>query len=87
MTIPVADDVEFWRERAISTRAAAWGMPDQECRDGVLAIADSYERMATMAQARLARHAATARARLTLNLSAPIGGGLGLALACALAWL
>lgn len=87
MVIPVADDVGFWCERALNTRAAAKGMPDQECRNGVLAIAASYDRMAGMAQARLARHATTRRARLTLNLAAPIGGGLGLALAFAMGLL
>lgn len=63
MAIPVADDVGFWRERAVSARAAASEMADQWCRDGVLAIADSYERMARMAQRRLARQTATTRTR------------------------
>lgn len=83
----VADDVAFWRERAASTRVAAWAMPEERCRDATLAIAASYERVAIMAQARVTRRAAMVRARFAFNLAAPIAGGLGLALACVGAWL
>ncbi len=63
MAIPVADDVEFWAHRATCTRVAANTMLDQSCRDRVLAIADSYGRMARIAEVRLARRAAGARKR------------------------
>lgn len=56
--IPVADDMLVWRQRARSLRQSAADMADPRHRDGVLAIADSYERMATMAEARIARRAA-----------------------------
>lgn len=79
--IPVADDVALWRQRAAATRNAARQMRDIRCRWAILDVADSYERMAQIAERRLARKRAIGRvSRLGLGFASLVGVGTGWAL-------
>lgn len=74
--IPVADDLRLWRERERRTRVAAWDMSDSHCRDSLLAIADSYARMAAMAERRNAWYRQRAAPTFTWKPTGPAAAGV-----------
>lgn len=80
--IPIADDIALWRQRAVSARAAAEKMVDTRCRWAVQGIADSYERMAEMAEHRIARRSRRGISiRSGMAFVGLVGGGSGFAAA------
>jgi hypothetical protein len=46
---------EHWRERAAVARAQAEQMSDEAARQAMLSVAESYEKIANRAEARLAQ--------------------------------
>lgn len=76
--IPVADDIALWRERAADARNAAQRMGDVRSRCMVLRIAQSYERMAQLAERRLVRRSTMPGvSRRAFGLAGLLGGGAG----------
>jgi hypothetical protein len=56
--MPLLNNVRHWQERAEEARAVAGQLNDQGAKQIMLGIAAGYERMAKLAEDRLARNAA-----------------------------
>lgn len=84
--IPVADDIARWRQCAARTHAAAAWMSDDRCRLAMLDIAESYERMARLAEQRIARRATGRAPHASFRLAMLIGSSSAFAF-LVIAWL